>query len=173
MVRFLMSLFKPENDSSAGRRCLKDEYKLCLWWGGEVAHEILVSAQGPSVLGFWVWGLRVWGLGLTINSTVSSKQFYFQVHPWLPIIKGVKAEKNNLRITLTTYLYFVFEIVTYFVYRMVNNYVDMSYPKQSDFQIHPWLPIVKDAQQENKMIENKAEENNKADNNKEEEITKL
>ena len=36
------------------------------WWGGVVAHEILVSAQGPLVLGFWVWGLRVWGLGLTI-----------------------------------------------------------------------------------------------------------
>ena len=29
--------------------------------GGVVAHEILVSAQGP-FLGFWVWGL-----GLTIN----------------------------------------------------------------------------------------------------------
>ena len=30
-----------------------------------MAHEILVSAQGPLVLGFWVWGLAVWGLGLT------------------------------------------------------------------------------------------------------------
>ena len=29
LVRFFMSLFKPENDSRAGRRCLKDEYKLC------------------------------------------------------------------------------------------------------------------------------------------------
>ena len=29
-----------------------------------VAHEILVSAQGPLVLGFWVWGFGVWGLGL-------------------------------------------------------------------------------------------------------------
>ena len=39
-----------------------------LGWGGGVvvAHEILVSAQAPSVLGFWVWGLRVLGLGLTI-----------------------------------------------------------------------------------------------------------
>ena len=39
------------------------------WWGGGVvvAHEILVSAQGPLVLGFWVWGLGVWGQGLTIN----------------------------------------------------------------------------------------------------------
>ena len=35
------------------------------WWGGVVAHEILVSAQGPLVLGFWVWGLGVRGLGLT------------------------------------------------------------------------------------------------------------
>ena len=33
------------------------------WGGGVVAHEILVSAQGPLVL---VLGLRVWGQGLTI-----------------------------------------------------------------------------------------------------------
>ena len=33
------------------------------WW---VAHEILVSAQGPLVLGFWVWVFGVWSLGLTI-----------------------------------------------------------------------------------------------------------
>ena len=37
-------------------------------WGGVVvvvvvAYEILVSAQGPLVLGFWVWGFGVWGLG--------------------------------------------------------------------------------------------------------------
>ena len=31
-----------------------------------LVHEILVSAQGPLVLGFWVWGFGVWGLGLTI-----------------------------------------------------------------------------------------------------------
>ena len=35
--------------------------------GYMVAHEILVSAQGPLVLGFWVFGLRVWGQGLTIR----------------------------------------------------------------------------------------------------------
>ena len=41
----------------------------CLKVGGGVggcvlvAHEILVSAQGPLVLGFWVWGFGVWGLG--------------------------------------------------------------------------------------------------------------
>ena len=29
-----------------------------------MAYRILVSAQGPLVLGFWVWGLGVWGLGL-------------------------------------------------------------------------------------------------------------
>ena len=34
-----------------------------------VAHEILVSAQGP-FLGFWVWGFWVWGLGLTIKHSV-------------------------------------------------------------------------------------------------------
>ena len=33
--------------------------------GGVVAHEILVSAQGPLVLGFCGLGLWVWGLGLT------------------------------------------------------------------------------------------------------------
>ena len=32
-----------------------------------VAHEILVSAQGPLVLGFGVLGLGVWGLGLLDN----------------------------------------------------------------------------------------------------------
>ena len=35
-------------------------------WGGVVAHEILVSTQGPLVLGFWVLGLRVGGQGLTL-----------------------------------------------------------------------------------------------------------
>ena len=34
--------------------------------GVVVAYEILVSAQGPLVLGFWGLGLRVWGLGVTI-----------------------------------------------------------------------------------------------------------
>ena len=31
-----------------------------------VAYEILVSAQGPLVFGFWFWGFGVWCLGLTI-----------------------------------------------------------------------------------------------------------
>ena len=37
-------------------------------WGGWVAHEILVLAQGPLVLGLGLkgLGLRVWGQGLTI-----------------------------------------------------------------------------------------------------------
>ena len=40
-----------------------------LWGGagGWVAYRILVSAQGPLVLDFWVLGLGVWGLGLTIG----------------------------------------------------------------------------------------------------------
>ena len=42
-------------------------------WGGArvyvVAHEILVSAQGPLVL---VLSLRVWGQGLTIHHFVNS-----------------------------------------------------------------------------------------------------
>ena len=44
------------------------------WWGGVVAHEILVSAQGPLVLGLGLkgFGLRVWGQGLTIRSPESS-----------------------------------------------------------------------------------------------------
>ena len=37
--------------------CLK-----VMGWGGVVAYEILVSAQDPLVLGFWVLPLRVWGL---------------------------------------------------------------------------------------------------------------
>ena len=43
------------------------------WWDHsepfllfEMAHEILVSAKGPLVFGFWVWDLGLWGLGLTI-----------------------------------------------------------------------------------------------------------
>ena len=36
-------------------------------WCGVVAHEILVSAQDPLVLGFWVLGLRVSGLGLRVE----------------------------------------------------------------------------------------------------------
>ena len=36
-----------------------------------LAHEILVSAQGPLVLGFWVWGLGVWALARTILSSSS------------------------------------------------------------------------------------------------------
>ena len=41
--------------------------------------EILVSAQGPLVLGFGVLGLRVWGLGLTILSVfISMMGLYLQ-----------------------------------------------------------------------------------------------
>ena len=36
--------------------CLK-----VMGWGGVVAHEILVSAQGPMVLGFWVFGFLGFG----------------------------------------------------------------------------------------------------------------
>ena len=39
-------------------------------WGGVVAYEILVSAQGPLVL---VLRLRVWGQGLTIASATGDK----------------------------------------------------------------------------------------------------
>ena len=35
------------------------------WWVVVVAYSILVLAQGPLVLDFWVWGLRAWGQGLT------------------------------------------------------------------------------------------------------------
>ena len=43
--------------------------------GGVVAYEILVSAQGPLVLGFWVLGLRVWGLGLTIWASTHASNY--------------------------------------------------------------------------------------------------
>ena len=45
-------------------------------WVVVVAHKLLVSAQGPLVLGFlgfWVWELRVWGQGLTINISILFK----------------------------------------------------------------------------------------------------
>ena len=54
--------------------------KSYVWGGGGVgwvAHEILVSAQGPLVLGFWVWGFGVWGLGLTIAFSVGTYNFPF------------------------------------------------------------------------------------------------
>ena len=35
------------------------------YWVVVVAYRILVSAQGPLVLGFWVFELGVWGMGLT------------------------------------------------------------------------------------------------------------
>ena len=41
------------------------------WWWWVVAYRILVSAQGPLILGFLIWGLGVWGLGLTIMAEVS------------------------------------------------------------------------------------------------------
>ena len=39
-------------------------------------HEILVSAQGPLVLGFRVWGLGVWGEGLTIFKYSQPRQWH-------------------------------------------------------------------------------------------------
>ena len=54
-----------------------------------VAHEILVSAQGPLVLGFWVWGFGVWGLGLTIIFYVSSGK------GWSPRILKVSDSKKT------------------------------------------------------------------------------
>ena len=44
-----------------------------------MAHEILVSAQGPLVLGFWVWGLGVRGHGLTTRKTCSFIYFNGQL----------------------------------------------------------------------------------------------
>ena len=46
------------------------------WGGGLVAHEILVSAQGPLNLGFGVLEFRVWGLGLTIREYLSLPLFF-------------------------------------------------------------------------------------------------
>ena len=50
------------------------------WWGAVVAHEILVSAQGPVVFGFGVLGLTVWGQGLTISHTYMNVHYTFD-HP--------------------------------------------------------------------------------------------
>ena len=42
-----------------------------------MAHEILVSAQGP--LGFWVLGLRVWGQGLTIMFSLNMMVWFLNI----------------------------------------------------------------------------------------------
>ena len=47
--------------------------------GVVVAYESLVSAQGPLVLGFWVWGLRVLGQGLTIHIYLFSISIFVQL----------------------------------------------------------------------------------------------
>ena len=39
-----------------------------VWWVGVVAHEILVSAQGPLVLGLGLWGLGPGGLTIIDKS---------------------------------------------------------------------------------------------------------
>ena len=66
-------------------------------WGGVVvvAYEILVSAQGPLVLGFWVLGLRVWGQGLTINALKDTYQNGFS--PPSPLL-------SNKDISIETFL---------------------------------------------------------------------
>ena len=56
-----------------------------MWWCASgyvvVAHEILVSAQGPLVLGFWAWGLGVWGLGLTIMTAFLQNKILISFNP--------------------------------------------------------------------------------------------
>ena len=49
-------------------------YPLCLDLRAVIVLDLVPRASahqadeaGPLVLGFWVWGLRVWGLGLTIR----------------------------------------------------------------------------------------------------------
>ena len=57
---------------------------------GRVAHEILVPAQGPFVLGFWVFGFGaygVWSLGLTM--------FYSNVSP-IPIPDSLGGKEGNI-----------------------------------------------------------------------------
>ena len=55
--------------------------------------EILVSAQGPLVLGFCVWGFGVWGLGLTKFSPALANKWYFSFLNWK--IKSNKAHLSN------------------------------------------------------------------------------
>ena len=50
------------------------------WWWWVVAYSILVSAQGPLVLGFWVLRLRVWGQGLTIINWIQSINTIYETH---------------------------------------------------------------------------------------------
>ena len=65
--------------------------------GGWVAWSNLVSAQGPLVLGFWVWGLGAWCLGLTIldlnHKVIKSLSLEFRVHQ----IYCIKYWNNSLQ----------------------------------------------------------------------------
>ena len=60
---------------------------------GVVAHKILVSAQGPLVLGFWVWGLRVWGQGLTISESTGLSISIIICHLVINVRKLLDGEK--------------------------------------------------------------------------------
>ena len=62
-------------------------------WGG-VAHEILVSAQGPLVLCFGVSGLRVWGQGLTTIDIILKLN---KTKWWKCILKFISSNKNIYR----------------------------------------------------------------------------
>ena len=66
-----------------------------------VAHEILVSAQGPSVLGFWVLGLRVWGLGLTINEAI----FLFDMYANMTHDSWTEFAQNSFSQTMREIIY--------------------------------------------------------------------
>ena len=70
-------------------------------WGGVVAHEILVSAQGPSVLGFGVLGLRVWGLGLTINEAI----FLFDMYANMTHDSWTEFAQNSFSQTMKEIIY--------------------------------------------------------------------
>ena len=56
---------KPDLGSmrSSPRNGLSTSYRLTIWNNARLAHKILVSAQGPLVMGFWVFGFGALGFG--------------------------------------------------------------------------------------------------------------
>ena len=67
-------------------------FKSCEWVG-VVAYSILVSAQGPLVLGLGVWGL---GLTIQMNHTIS-RGLYNSVHylsKWESFLSGTNLNEK-------------------------------------------------------------------------------
>ena len=83
------------------------------WWGGVVAHKILVSAQGPLVL-----RLRVWGQGLTIDAAFLE-----------PTKTDLCLARDMLRISQIEHTYIYLWVMSYFKYYSKSDIFFKVYPK--------------------------------------------